>query len=70
MYRRRDLAVAGVGAPVDRTPGLAVTTAGTVMAAYDARPMMADGPRNIALVVRRSTDGGRTWDAAPGFLVP
>ncbi|MEP6989573.1 MAG: sialidase family protein, partial [bacterium] len=60
-YRRQDLAVANVGAPVYRIPALAVTTTGTVVAAYDARPAMADLPSHIAIVIRRSTDNGRTW---------
>jgi sialidase-1 len=42
-------------------PALAVTTAGTLLAAYDARPTMADVPSHIALVLRRSRDGGATW---------
>ncbi|MDQ8168493.1 MAG: argininosuccinate lyase [Gemmatimonadota bacterium] len=57
----RDLDVRGSGAPVFRIPALAVTTAGTLLAAYDARPAMADVPSNIALVLRRSADGGATW---------
>ncbi|AMW06953.1 hypothetical protein GEMMAAP_16565 [Gemmatimonas phototrophica] len=56
-----DLDVRGVGAPVYRIPALAVTRRGTLLAAYDARPTMADVPSNIALVLRRSTDGGRSW---------
>ncbi len=56
-----DLAVRGEGAPVYRIPALAVTTRGTLLAAYDARPTMADVPSHIAIVLRRSEDGGRTW---------
>lgn len=59
--RAVDLDVRGEGAPVYRIPALAVTTRGTVLAAYDARPGMADVPSHIAVVLRRSTDGGRTW---------
>ncbi|WP_071606461.1 sialidase family protein [Luteipulveratus halotolerans] len=44
-----------------RIPGLTTTTKGTVIAAYDRRPTMADVPSNIGIVIRRSTDGGRTW---------
>lgn len=58
---RIDLDVSGTGAEVFRIPALAVTNRGTLVASYDARPSMADVPSNIALVVRRSTDGGRTW---------
>lgn len=49
------------GFPQYRIPALAVTTNGTLVAAYDARPSMADLPSHIAIVVRRSTDGGKTW---------
>ncbi len=58
-----DLDVRGVGEPVFRIPALAVTKAGTLLAAYDARPTMADVPSPIKLVLRRSTDGGATWGA-------
>lgn len=56
-----DLAKRGEGAPVYRIPALARTTRGTLLAAYDARPTMADVPSHIRLVMRRSEDGGRTW---------
>lgn len=59
---RTDLAVAGEGSPFYRIPALAVTVRGTVIAAYDARPTLADLPGNIAVVVRRSRDNGRTWE--------
>lgn len=58
---RQDLAVAGVGSPFYRIPALTVTLKGTVLAAFDARPTLADLPGSIAIVLRRSTDGGRTW---------
>jgi len=44
-----------------RIPALAVTTAGTVLAAYDGRPNLDDLPSPIDLLLRRSTDGGITW---------
>lgn len=58
---RVDLDRSGDGYPVYRIPALAVTNRGTLVAAYDGRPSGADVPSNIALLVRRSTDGGRTW---------
>lgn len=58
---RTDLDHSGVGYPVYRIPALAVSNAGTLIAAYDGRPSMADVPSNIAIVVRRSLDGGVTW---------
>lgn len=51
------------GAPVYRIPALALTARGTLLAAYDARPTLADVPSHIALVLRRSHDGGATWGA-------
>jgi sialidase-1 len=56
-----DLATRGDGAPVYRIPALTRTVRGTLLAAYDARPTMADVPSHIRIVLRRSEDGGRTW---------
>ncbi|MEP6919418.1 MAG: sialidase family protein [Acidobacteriota bacterium] len=56
-----DLATAGSGAPFYRIPALSVTTKGTLLAAYDARPTLADLPGPIAIVLRRSLDNGRSW---------
>jgi sialidase-1 len=58
--QRVDLDTSGVGYPVYRIPALVVTNAGTLIAAYDGRPTMADVPSNIALLVRRSVDDGAT----------
>ena len=44
-----------------RIPALAVTTGGTLLAAYDGRPNLDDLPSPIDLLVRRSTDSGATW---------
>ncbi len=59
----QDLATRGVGFPQYRIPALTTSTKGTLIAAYDGRPTMADLPSHIALVLRRSTDGGATWQA-------
>ncbi|OON81756.1 exo-alpha-sialidase [Streptomyces tsukubensis] len=59
----QDLAVAGSGSPSYRIPALTRSAKGTLLAAYDARPSAADLPSNIGVVVRRSTDGGVTWQA-------
>lgn len=56
-----DLDHTGVGYPVYRIPALTQSNAGTLIASYDGRPTYGDVPNNIALVVRRSTDGGTTW---------
>ncbi|MEV6166056.1 exo-alpha-sialidase [Streptomyces sp. NPDC052052] len=69
----QDLTVDGVGSPHYRIPALTTSVKGTVLAAYDARPTLGDLPSNISVVLRRSTDGGATWqpqqvvrqDAAP-----
>jgi sialidase-1 len=44
-----------------RIPALAVSRQGTLLAAYDGRPNLDDLPNPIDLLVRRSTDNGRTW---------
>ncbi|SEE89998.1 sialidase-1 [Arthrobacter alpinus] len=44
-----------------RIPALAVTTNGTILAAYDGRPNLDDLPNPIDLLLRRSTDNGATW---------
>jgi sialidase-1 len=58
---QQDLATAGAGSPFYRIPALTVTTRGTLLAAYDARPTLKDLPDPISVVLRRSTDGGKTW---------
>ncbi|WP_427004999.1 sialidase family protein [Pseudarthrobacter sp. H2] len=58
------LAVRGVGGYRQyRIPALAVSMQGTVLAAYDGRPNLDDLPSPIDLLLRRSTDSGRTWDS-------
>ncbi|WP_031034216.1 exo-alpha-sialidase [Streptomyces sp. NRRL F-5650] len=59
----QDLATAGTGSPYYRIPALTRTTKGTLIAAYDARPTLGDLPSNIGVVLRRSVDGGTTWQA-------
>lgn len=44
-----------------RIPALAVSTRGTILAAYDGRPNLDDLPNPIDLLIRRSTDNGHTW---------
>ena len=44
-----------------RIPALAVSPRGTLIAAYDGRPNLDDLPNPIDLLLRRSFDGGRTW---------
>ncbi|MDR6434946.1 sialidase-1 [Paenarthrobacter nicotinovorans] len=56
------LAVRGVGGYRQyRIPALAVSPRGTLLAAYDGRPNLDDLPNPIDLLLRRSTDNGKTW---------
>ncbi|WP_409061481.1 exo-alpha-sialidase [Streptomyces sp. SYP-A7185] len=59
----QDLTVNGVGSPYYRIPALTTSVKGTLLAAYDARPTLGDLPGNLGIVLRRSTDGGVTWQA-------
>lgn len=54
------VAVSGTDSAVVRIPALAVSTRGTLLTFYEARASMEDSGY-IRLVVKRSTDGGRTW---------
>lgn len=54
----------GLGGPADyyRIPSIVTTKNGTLVACADARYYSgADNPNRIDKVVRRSTDGGKTW---------
>ncbi|XAZ30999.1 sialidase family protein [Paenarthrobacter ureafaciens] len=56
------LAVRGVGGYRQyRIPALAVSTRGTILAAYDGRPNLDDLPNTIDLLLRRSFDSGASW---------
>ncbi|GGZ27167.1 exo-alpha-sialidase [Streptomyces nitrosporeus] len=57
----QDIATQGAGSPYYRIPALTTSTEGTLLAAYDARPTLGDLPGNLGVVLRRSTDGGTTW---------
>src|SRR2546427_2834367 len=52
------------GYTVYRIPGLIVTRAGTVLAYAEARKNERSDWGESAIVMRRSTDGGRTWSVA------
>lgn len=50
------------GSGAYRIPSLITTREGTLIAGIDARISgMSDNPNNIDTVIRRSTDGGKTW---------
>ncbi|MEU9121594.1 sialidase family protein [Streptomyces sp. NPDC048506] len=64
LYESTDLAVSGQGAHTYRIPALTTLPDGTLLAAYDRRNDSAsDLPGNVDVMVRRSTDKGRTWSA-------
>ncbi len=53
----------GAGVHTYRIPALVETSSGTLIAVADARHDSArDLPAHISLVMRRSRDGGRTWE--------
>ncbi len=57
-----DVARSGVdGWACFRIPALAVAPNGDLLAFFDGRPTEADLPSPIDLLMRRSTDGGQTW---------
>jgi sialidase-1 len=60
---RRDLFVAGQGGyHTYRVPALAVTTRGTLLAFCEGRRRSVSDTGLIEIVLRRSIDGGRSWD--------
>ncbi|MEV0372106.1 sialidase family protein [Streptomyces sp. NPDC050636] len=64
LYESTDLAVSGQGAHTYRIPALGTLPDGTLLAAYDRRnDSAADLPGNLDVMVRRSTDNGRSWSA-------
>lgn len=61
---KTDLFEAGKGGhKLYRIPGLVVTARGTVLACCEARKYTGLDWDDIEIVLRRSTDGGRTWSA-------
>ena len=54
--------------PVYRIPALAVSTKGTLLAFAEGRPTGRDNGQN-EIVLKRSTDGGRTWGAEQTLYV-
>jgi sialidase-1 len=52
------------GVALDRIPGVVVTANGTVLAYCEARKSSGADWGEIEVHLRRSTDGGKTWDAA------
>lgn len=67
-----DLFAAGeAGVHTYRIPALLQTRRGTLLAIADARPdSSSDLPGRLWLVMRRSSDGGRTWSPARALYKP
>ncbi|MFE3379931.1 exo-alpha-sialidase [Streptomyces anulatus] len=64
LFESTVLATAGQGAHTYRIPALDTLPDGTLLATYDRRnDNAADLPGNLDVMVRRSTDNGRTWTA-------
>ncbi|MFB6836121.1 exo-alpha-sialidase [Streptomyces sp. NPDC056361] len=62
LFESTVLATSGQGAHTYRIPALDTLSDGTLLAAYDRRnDNSADLPGNLDVMVRRSTDNGRTW---------
>lgn len=62
---KQDLFVDNTGGyRVYRIPGLVVTRAGTLLAYCEGRTAVNSDWSSVALLLRRSTDGGRTWEPA------
>lgn len=70
FFEKSDLFEAGVGGyAYYRVPGLVVTAKGSVLAYCEARRTGKSDWENIDLVLRRSSDGGRTFEA-PRVMPP
>lgn len=65
LFEQSEVFVAGQDGVLEyRIPALVTSTRGTLIAACDARrDRSGDPPNNIDSVIKRSTDGGRTWGA-------
>jgi len=65
MLEKVDVFPAGMnGVTLYRIPGIVVTTKGTVLAYSEARTNTPKDWGEIEVHIRRSSDGGKTWDAA------
>ena len=64
FFRRKDVFIGGLDSVREyRIPGLVTTRKGTLLALCDARvEKTGDAPNNIDLALKRSLDGGDTWE--------
>src|SRR5687767_10881265 len=66
-----DLFMAGEGGYASyRIPGIVATKKGTLLAYCEARKNSAADWGQIDVVMRRSSDGGKTWDAPRKIVAP
>jgi sialidase-1 len=64
ILEKTDVFLSGMnGVTLYRIPGIVVTTNGTVLAYCEARKDSRSDWGEIEIHLRRSTDGGKTWDA-------
>lgn len=61
LFEEHDVFVSGVGYPTYRIPSVITSRRGTVLAFSEGRQGKGDHTEND-IVLRRSTDAGRTWD--------
>jgi sialidase-1 len=61
FFEEQDLFVSGAGYNTFRIPSLAVTTRGTLLAFCEGRKAGRGDSGNIDIVMKRSTDLGKTW---------
>jgi len=53
-----------------RIPGIVITTKGTLLAYCEARQSLKGDWGKIDILMRRSTDGGKTWEPARKIVTP
>lgn len=62
LFEQFDVYISGVGYHTYRIPAVVTTLAGTVLAFCEGRQSRSDHSQND-LVLKRSSDGGKTWEA-------
>src|SRR4051812_33758474 len=68
---KTDLFEAGKdGFALYRIPGIVATKSGTLLAYCEARKTVRGDWGTIDIFMRRSTDGGKTWEAARKIVTP
>ena len=71
LLEKTDLFTAGTaGYALYRIPGVVVTAKGTLLAYCEARKSASGDWGTIDVLMRRSTDGGKTWSEARRIVTP